>query len=153
MSGPARLRLILLLILPWWACSRQPTLPYRVIAKQIPIPLLYSTTKAGAIHLSEDRLRLLSGEMTVPEQPLRDHFLLVGVARSDGETLYVMELDGVYYLEQAELVEPVLHAMHHLHTGRSGERQPDASAVIQALPDDFQARLDLARRIKKMKIR
>jgi len=150
--GIAALFLILLAILAFSVHKgrQRHIYPITPIEKFIPIPLLYDDYTGSYSWLEDDRIRVNWQRLDIHANPTAPFFLVRGRLRGVDTDYYLLEMDGEGYLEKAEHVEPLIHALLALTRGNDPDNhEATADASIAALPDNPELLIQLVKRFPK----
>lgn len=126
------------------------------VQRFVPIPIIYDSYSAFAEWSNQDKglLRVTWNQLLPPPPESRDkpYFQLIGIIYPDPQPYYVLKLNDRIFLEKAEHIEPLIHALCALSRGGPEENHPDTVAEsIAALPEDKATLEALVARFKPYK--
>ena len=133
----------------WRQGEDRQTFEYFELDKEVPIPLLFDWMAGTAELLQDHRIRTHLGAVMLPEKTTKPYMRCIGFFKPSDTTYYLLESDGVIYVEKEQFVEPLIYALYNLERGPSN-KPPPASArdAITLLPDDFGRLVKLAAKIR-----
>ena len=122
------------------------------LAKYVPIPHIYETYTGYAERLQGNEIKAIWNHTGLHPSPSRSYFTCIGLIPVQPDPYYVLEMDGRLYLDKAEHIEPLIHALCALSRGSDPEDHPQALAdSIDCLPDDAKLLNKLVVRFKSKK--
>lgn len=127
---------------------------YEALPKVMPIPVLFDSVEGTAQIIEGQKIRVTWNKTNLPSNTEPAFFQCLGYIRPMNTTYYLMLLDGTYYVENGEFVEPLIYAMYRLHLeGKQLRTQASTlDSMIRLLPDDPKALRELAGKLKKVDI-
>ena len=137
--------------LVYWAYLRgvsRFTYPVTPLSKEIPLPLLYEYVEGKAIPVGNDKVKVRWKKTALHPHPTRSYMLCIGSLRPASLPYYLLELDGVLYLEKGEFIEPLIHALYTMYNGNEN-RPASLEKMIAELPDDRERLIALCHRLNK----
>ena len=138
------------LFLAWRQGEARQTYTYVPLDKEIPIPLVVDWMAGTAEPKGENLIRTKMGSVMLPKVSSKPYLRCIGSFHPSDTTYYLLELDGVIYVEKEQFVEPLIFGLYNLHRGSSKKPMPaTARDAITLLPDNFELLVELAGKIPK----
>jgi len=116
----------------------------------LPIPELYEDYVGGFTWLEDGRVKVAWQHRDIHPAQSRTFFVCEGRIKASHKYYYLLEMDGQRYVEKAEHIEPLIHAL--LALSRGNDRDNHEATVLEsiaALPTDKALLEQLVMRIKK----
>ena len=124
--------------------------PVTRIDRFVPIPELYADYTGSYTWLDEGRIRVDWRRLDIHADASTTFFLVRGKLRGVDTDYYLLEMDGKRYLEKAEHIEPLIHALLALSRGNDpDDHEETVEASIAALPDDPAFLIELVKRFPR----
>ena len=124
--------------------------PAKRFEKFVPVPELYEDYMGGYQWLEDGRVKIEWRHRDIHPNQTRPYFLLEGRIRGVDTHYYLLEMDGHRYVEKADHIEPLIHALLALSRGDDpDDHEDEIDDSIAALPEDPDLLVALVRRFPR----